>query len=184
MIYHFKRPQTKFFKHHQSSLTKPSQKRTRQNQQIYRINRINTSLQNLIKVNQWEDTSEVIEWFKNIKNKQKHKFILFDIKNFYPTIAKDLLTKCLKFAEEKVQIPDDDKKVIYHAKKSLLFNEGGAWMKKDGLLDMTRGRMIVQRYVNSLGHFHKIKPVENMCQYLKTKAALNLKEQKRAYKQH
>ena len=101
------------------------------------LDRINTSLRNLIKVNQWKDTREVIEWFKNIKNKQKHKFILFDIKDFYPTITKDLLTKCLKFAEEKVQIFNDDKEFIYHARKSLLFNEEGTWMKKDGLFDVT-----------------------------------------------
>ena len=101
------------------------------------LDRINTSLRNLIKVNQWKDTREVIEWFKNITNKQKHKFIVFDIKDFYPTITKDLLTKCLKFAEEKVQIFNDDKKIIYHARKSLLFNEEGKWMKKDGLFDVT-----------------------------------------------
>ena len=103
------------------------------------LHRINTSLRNLIKVNQWKDTKEVIEWFKNITNKQKHKFIVFDIKDFYPTITKDLLTKCLNFAEEKVQISDDDKKIIYHSRKSLLFNEEGTWMKKDGLFDVKMG---------------------------------------------
>ena len=65
------------------------------------LDRINTSIRNLIKVNQWKDTREVIQWFKNITNKQKHKFIVFDIKDFYPTITKDLLTKYLKFAEKK-----------------------------------------------------------------------------------
>ena len=94
------------------------------------LDRINTSLRNLIKVNRWKDTREVIEWFKNITNKQKHKFIVFEIKDFYPTITKDLLTKCLKFVEEKVQISDYDTKIIYHARKSLLFNEEGTWMKK------------------------------------------------------
>ena len=49
---------------------------------------------------------------KIIRSKQKHKFLLFDIKDFYPTITKDLLTKHLKFAEEKVQIFDDNKKII------------------------------------------------------------------------
>ena len=68
-------------------------------------------------------------------HKQKHNFILFDIKDFYPTITKNLLTKCLKFAEEKVQISNDDRKIIYHA--SLLFNEGSTWMKKDGLFNVT-----------------------------------------------
>ena len=65
---------------------------------------------------------------------------MYCIKDFYPTIAKDLLTKCLKFAEEKVQIYNDDKKIIYHARKSLLFNGEGTWMKKDGLFDVTMGR--------------------------------------------
>ena len=74
------------------------------------LNRINTSLQNLINVNQWKGTSEVNRQFKIIRNKQKHKSNLFDIKYFYPTIKKDLLTKSLKIVEEKVQIPDDDKK--------------------------------------------------------------------------
>ena len=48
-------------------------------------------------------------------------------------------TKCLKFAEKKVQLSNDDKKIIYHARKSLLFNEEGTWMKKDGLFDVTMG---------------------------------------------
>ena len=33
------------------------------------LDKINTSLRNLIKVNQWKDTSEVTEWIKNIINK-------------------------------------------------------------------------------------------------------------------
>ena len=103
------------------------------------LDRINTSVRNLSKVNQWKDTSEVIEWFKNIGNKQKHKFILFDIKDFYLTIMKDLLTKCFNFAQENVQIFSDDKKIIHHARKSLLFNERGTWIKKDGLFDVTMG---------------------------------------------
>ena len=31
------------------------------------------------------------------------------------------------------------KKVIYHARKSLPFNEESTWMKKDGLFDVTKG---------------------------------------------
>ena len=49
------------------------------------------------------------------------------------------MKKRKQFVEEKVQISDDDKKIIYHARKSLLFNEEGTWMKKDGLLDVTVG---------------------------------------------
>ena len=145
-------------------------------------------------IRQWKatvcgkDTREVIEWFKNITNKQKHKFIVFDIKEFYPTITKDLLTKCLKFAEEKVQISNDDKKIIYRARKSLLFNEEGTWMKKDGLFDVTMGAYDGAEVCELVGTFlldkisEKYEKIASVyivmtgCQYLKTKAALNLKE--------
>ena len=42
----------------------------------------------------------------------------------------------LKFAEEYIEIPTDDKAIIKHAWKSLLFNKSKTWMKKDsGLFD-------------------------------------------------
>ena len=72
-------------------------------------------------------------------HRQKYKFLLFDIKDFYSTNTKDLLTKSLKFAKEKLKISDDDLKIIYQMRKSLLFNEGGPLMKKDGLFDVTMG---------------------------------------------
>ena len=58
--------------------------------------------------------SDVISWFKNNKNKQNYKFILFDIKHFYLTITKELLSNRLCFATTKLQISKDDKKIIYH----------------------------------------------------------------------
>ena len=114
--------------------------------------------------------------------------MVFDIKDFYPTITRDLLTKCLKFAEEKVQISNDDKKIIYHARKYLLFNEEGTWMKKDGLFDVTMGAYDGAEVCELVGTFLLDKICEKYekiasayivttgCQYLKTKAALNLKE--------
>ena len=58
--------------------------------------------------------SDVISWFKNNKNKQNYKFILFDIKHFYLTITKELLSNRFCFATTKLQISKDDKKIIYH----------------------------------------------------------------------
>ena len=40
------------------------------------LDRKNTSLRNLIKVNQWKDTSEVTEWLKNFGNKQKQIYFI------------------------------------------------------------------------------------------------------------
>ena len=63
-----------------------------------------------------------------------------DITYNYPTITKELLSKCLSFAETKVQITEDDKKIIYHSRKSLLFDRGNTWMKKGGdLFDVAMG---------------------------------------------
>ena len=96
------------------------------------LDKINLNLRNATKVNQWKNTNDVISWFKSIKNKKNCKFISFDIKDFYPTITKELLSKSLNFAETKVQITEDDKKIIYHSRKSLLFDKGNTWMKKGG----------------------------------------------------
>ena len=81
------------------------------------------------------------------------------------------------------------KKIIYHARKSLLFNEEGTWVKKDGLFDVTMGAYDGAEVCELVGtFFFYIKFAKNMIkiasvyivttssQYLKTKAALNLKE--------
>ena len=85
------------------------------------LDKININLRNSLHVNQWKNTQEVISWFKSIDNKQ-HKFIMFDIKDFYPSISKELLTDALTFAETIINL-DDHKKIIYHSRKSLLFNQ-------------------------------------------------------------
>ena len=43
-------------------------------------------------------------------------FALFEIKDSYPTIMKDLLTKFSKFAKEKFQVSGDDRKTIFQAR--------------------------------------------------------------------
>ena len=61
---------------------------------------------------------------------------------FYPSISENLLINALNFAAEHVNISATDKQVILHAKKSLLFNEGVPWTKKDApdsLFDVTMG---------------------------------------------
>ena len=104
------------------------------------LDKINLNLRNATKVNQWKNTNDVISWFKSIKNKQNCKFISFDIKDFYPTITKELLSKCLSLAETKAQITEDDKKIIYHSRKSLLFDKGNTWMKKaENIFDVAMG---------------------------------------------
>ena len=63
---------------------------------------------------------------------------MFDIKDFYPSISKELLPDALTFAERIINL--DDNKIIYHSRKSLIFNQEQAWMKKEsGLFDVWMG---------------------------------------------
>ena len=101
----------------------------------------NTELRNKIKVNQWQNSSEVIEWFKNIPNKKECTFTVFDIQEFYPSITEDLLKQAILFAQNSVSIPPKSIDVIYHSRKSLLYHNDDPWVKKDTSVefDVTMG---------------------------------------------
>ena len=73
--------------------------------------KINLNLRSATKINQWENTNDDISLFKSIKSKQSCQFILFDIKDFYPTVAKEILSKSSSFAEVKIQIIEDDMRI-------------------------------------------------------------------------
>ena len=73
-----------------------------------------------------------------IEEKSKYKFIVFDIKEFYPSIKETILIKAINFAEKLANITNEDKVIIKHARKSLLYDNWEPWMKKDsGLFDVT-----------------------------------------------
>ena len=68
------------------------------------LDKINTSLKDSLAVNQWKNTASVISWFKAIEDKPSHTFMVFDIKDFYPSISETLLKEALNFAKTKVNI--------------------------------------------------------------------------------
>ena len=63
------------------------------------LDRINKNVINNLKLNQWKNTSAVLNWFNNIQNKSKYSFIAFDVVDFYLSISIDLLNAALDFAE-------------------------------------------------------------------------------------
>ena len=105
------------------------------------LDNINKKLLNITKVNQWKNTSSVLQWFKNLPNKHRCAFITFDVVEFYPSISETLLERALDFAANYVTISDDDRHIILQAKQSLLFNNGNPWQKRntDTLFDVTMG---------------------------------------------
>ena len=105
------------------------------------IEDINKTVRNQTKVNQWHNTSDVINCFKNIQNKNECTFVQFDIEEFYPSISKELLLKSLTYAEQYATIPERNKKLIINSRKSLLFANNEHWVKKTGdqNFDVTMG---------------------------------------------
>ena len=83
---------------------------------------INTELQNKIKIISDKNSNEVIDWFKNIPNKNECAFTVFDIKEFYPSITEDLLKQAILFAQNSVSIPPKSIDVIFHSSKFLLYH--------------------------------------------------------------
>ena len=58
--------------------------------------------------------------------------------HYYPSITENLLKKALAFVEAHIHLSDDDKAIIQHARKSLLFNDQQTWIKRDsGPFDVT-----------------------------------------------
>ena len=94
-------------------------------------------------VNQWKSTQDVLKWFflahSANPTKEKAKFIQFDICEFYPSITEELLRNSLNFAKSHTTISPDEEELIMACRKSVLFNNGKVWTKKDKDFDVTMG---------------------------------------------
>ena len=105
------------------------------------LDNINNRLREVLHVNQWKNSTSVINWFNSIDNKPNHTFISFDIVEFYPSITEKLFDNVILWAKSMTCIPDDHITIIKHARKSLLFYREKTWIKKnhDSLFDVTMG---------------------------------------------
>ena len=105
------------------------------------LEKINQALIKDLDVNQWKNSSTVIEWLKSIVNVKGFIFIKFDIREFYPSISENIFGKSILFAKEYNHIPDEDVRIRDHYQKSLLFRENEPWKKKktESCFDVTMG---------------------------------------------
>ena len=94
------------------------------------LDRINNAVRAATAVNQWRSSTAVLEWFKNIQEKDRHTFTSFDIVEFYPSITESLLKKAITFAKKHTQVSKQDIKIVMHARKSLLFDKDTPWKKR------------------------------------------------------
>ena len=89
---------------------------------------------------QWKSDHSVVRWFKALEDKSSLRFIEFDIKSFYPNISRDLLSKALDWCSTMVDIPEEDRDLIMHTRRSILINGEETWVKKgEDLFDVTMG---------------------------------------------
>ena len=92
------------------------------------------------KLLQFKNNISVIQWFNKIPNKQNCYFIQFDICDFYPSINKKLLSDAIEWAQTFTPINRQHREIIFHVRKTFLFNEGKAWVKKkDRGFDVAQG---------------------------------------------
>lgn len=99
------------------------------------LDRLNFNTKAATSINQWRNTHNVINWFKNLPDKTQLKFVQFDIESFYPSISPELFKKSLDFAKQHSLISNTELEIIHQARKSLLFSEGQTWVKRNGSPD-------------------------------------------------
>ena len=78
--------------------------------------------------NQWPSTSTLMEWLRDIENKKPVNLLNLTLWNSTP----ELLEKSINFARSIIEIQDKIINIIKHTRKTLLFHEGTAWVKKEG----------------------------------------------------
>ena len=100
---------------------------------------INRNVRAKTNMNQWKNTNDVKNWFKNIKNKADHTMIFFDICDFYSSVTNTLLQKALKFASKYSTISKEDIDIITHTKRTTLYKDGQPWEEITSKFNVTMG---------------------------------------------
>ena len=105
------------------------------------LEKVNAILVDSLKINQWKDTDNVINWLNAIKDKSQCYFIELDIAEFYPTITESILDTAISFARQHTNISNENLRIIKHCRKSLLYKKQEPWKKKntDSCFDVTMG---------------------------------------------
>ena len=100
------------------------------------LDQINTKFVSKLNLNEWKKLDECNQVV------QEYNFFLLDIKNFYSSVKKMLLHEAIQFAKEHVLITRKDIEVTSQAPKSVLYNGGGIWVKKEvGSFDVIIGNI-------------------------------------------
>ena len=105
------------------------------------VENLNKTVREKLHCNQWRNTSNVIDWFQNITDKENCILIQFDIEEFHASTTKHLMLKKIEHANLYTSITQQELDIILHARKSLLFFQNIPWEKtiNESLFDITMG---------------------------------------------
>ena len=88
------------------------------NVSIQLVEKINSDIFEKLQFNQWRNIEAVLKWFNSITDKISCSFIQFDIKEFYPSITKNILHQTIKFAKQHTNFEKNDLRIINNCRKS------------------------------------------------------------------
>ena len=98
------------------------------------LENIISKVQHVTNVNQWRNTSAVINWYTLINSNRRSRFLKFDIVEFYPSISEEFLSRAIEFAKSVTNIEINIIDIVKLSRKSLLFDESSAWVKTGNIL--------------------------------------------------
>ena len=70
------------------------------------LENINKELRNKLQIQQWNNTTAVINWLKKNEKRNKYNFMIFDVKDYYSSISKKLLDDSINLAEQHIQLKE------------------------------------------------------------------------------
>ena len=88
------------------------------------------SLREATGLNQFRNSYSVIEWYKSIPNKDRCKFLIFDICDFYPSISEELFSDAISWASGIVDFSAEEIEILTKSKQSFLWSKGSPWKKR------------------------------------------------------
>ncbi len=91
-------------------------------------------------LNLWKNSDQVIEWFKNLQNKENLTFFKFDVVSFYPSISKTLFDQTINWAKQYYNFSQAETEIIHNTRKSFLYLNQTPWIKQEQSdFDITMG---------------------------------------------
>ena len=81
------------------------------------LDQINQNISQNTNVNQWKNSTLVVDRFKAINNNLQFMLFVFDMESFYPSTSLDLCKKALSFAKQITPTADSSLRKMMHSRK-------------------------------------------------------------------